>query len=99
MAIFKDTEKLTPRYIPSSLPHRDEEIQLMREKFSEVVPRRGAGYPRPVQVIGPVGIGKTSICINFGRALKNEAKQQKLNLTHVYVNLKAHGTSNFALLF
>lgn len=29
MAIFKDREKLTPRYIPSSLSHRERELELL----------------------------------------------------------------------
>lgn len=63
MVILRDREKLTSRYIPSSLPHRDEEIQRLRKMFSEVLPRRGQSIKKPVQVIGSAGTWKTSICL------------------------------------
>lgn len=50
-------------------------------------------YPRPLQIIGPVGTGKTSMALNFGRPFEAEAAKQKLSLNHVYVNLKLFGSS------
>ena len=45
------------------------------------------------QAIGGVGTGKTCTSIRFGEKFEVEAKNRKINLQHVYINLKLVGGS------
>jgi len=87
--IFKDREKLTPRYIPSYLPHREDQIGLLWGFFRDSL--------KTVQIIGGVGSGKTAVTRLFGDRFEAEAKKARVDLKHVYVNLKLHGRSRVIL--
>ncbi|MGA7369670.1 MAG: hypothetical protein WBX01_11120 [Nitrososphaeraceae archaeon] len=57
---LKLSPKLSPRYIPIELPHREREINRIRDLFKE-------SYTNPekfplsiIQLVGPAGLGKTS---------------------------------------
>ena len=75
--IFKDINKLSPRYIPERLPHREKDIEELLMFFHPQL-----NTILPVQVIGPVGCGKTSVSISTGRKLV------KRSFKPLYINLK-----------
>lgn len=95
--IFKDRETLTPRYIPASLPHREEEIDMLRGLFTGVLTHPSQVHMRIAQIVGGVGSGKTAVARLFGDQLEEEAKRLKINLKHIYANLKLHGSSRVIL--
>jgi len=54
-------------------------------------------YLKVLQLIGDVGSGKTVTTLHFGEMFQNEAQRRKINLKHVYINPKVHGTSRIIL--
>lgn len=94
--IFKDKARLSPHYIPPILPHREKQITFLLEAFREVLATPKSPM-RIVQVIGPVGAGKTSSCIRFSERMEAESQKQSTGLKIVYVNLKLHGSSRVLL--
>ena len=96
-AIFLDRSKLSPRYIPSELPHREKEIEKIyhafRESFSS--PER---FPLTImQIVGPAGIGKTSTILATMRLLEDQFSKNRLKMKVAYVNLKLQGGNKYAI--
>ncbi|HLN34265.1 MAG TPA: AAA family ATPase [Nitrososphaeraceae archaeon] len=95
--IFKDRTKLSPRYIPKELPHREKQIDLLKRTFSNLK-NDPDKYPLTIlQIIGQAGIGKTSTLIRFGNLLKEELANNKINSKIVYINLKLQGGNKYAI--
>jgi len=96
-AIFQDRSKLSPRYIPEELPHREGQIKQIFHTFAEsyVNPER---FPlTTMQIIGPAGIGKTSTVIKVSKLLEEEFAKNRLELRTAYVNLKLQGGNKYAI--
>ncbi|MGE5705476.1 MAG: Cdc6/Cdc18 family protein [Nitrososphaerales archaeon] len=95
--IFKDRTKLSPRYIPKELPHREKQIDLLKRIFSNLK-NDPDKYPLTIlQIIGQAGIGKTSTLLRFGNLLKEELANNKINSKMVYINLKLQGGNKYAI--
>jgi cell division control protein 6 len=95
--IFKDRNKLSPRYIPSFLPHREEQLRALATHFEDVLESISETYLRTVQIIGGVGAGKTSTTIRFGQDFQTKARTRKIDLTYVYINLKLQSSGRVVL--
>jgi len=93
--IFVDRDKLSPRYVPPRLPHREKQVELLYSMFSEIGEGREIAYTRVVQLVGPVGTGKTSSCMLVGKRLEEEARKYALELVHVYFNLRLEASSRY----
>jgi archaeal cell division control protein 6 len=96
-AIFLDRSKLSPRYIPSELPHREKEIEKIYHAFSESFssPER---FPLTImQIVGPAGIGKTSTVLATMRLLEDQFSKNRLKMKVAYVNLKLQGGNKYAI--
>lgn len=95
--IFKDRTKLSPRYIPKELPHREKQIDLLKRIFSNLK-NDPDKYPLTIlQIIGQAGIGKTSTLLRFGNLLQEELANNKINSKIVYINLKLQGGNKYAI--
>ena len=94
--IFKDKNKLSPRYLPLKLPHREKELKLVESFFRDIFPA-GETFTRIVQLQGPAGVGKTSVAFHVGRKIEEMAKERNTDLKHVYVNMKLESTSKFVM--
>jgi cell division control protein 6 len=95
--IFKDREKLTPRYIPPTLPHREEYIGRLHSFFRDALASPSQVHLRSIQIIGSVGCGKTAVTRLFGDRLQAEARRLRIDLNHIYINLMLHGHSRVVL--
>ncbi|MFQ5710980.1 MAG: Cdc6/Cdc18 family protein [Candidatus Geothermarchaeales archaeon] len=95
--IFKDKDKLSSRYIPQRLPHRDGQMDMLKNFFGDILDHPSRAYLRVTQIIGGVGTGKTACTIRFGQNFEDEARDRGIDLKHVYVNLKLHGWSRVTL--
>lgn len=96
-SIFRERSKLSPRYIPEELPHRQAQIEQIVHVFSEA-PRDPEKFPLTVlQVIGPAGIGKTSTVIRCSKMLEEQFARNRLALKTVYINLKLQGGNKYAI--
>jgi cell division control protein 6 len=96
-AIFLDRSKLSPRYIPSELPHREKEIEKIYHAFRESFnsPER---FPLTIlQIVGPAGIGKTSTVLATMRLLEDQFSKNRLKMKVAYVNLKLQGGNKYAI--
>lgn len=97
MSIFKDRNRLSPRYIPPLLPHREEQLQALMGVFEDSLERIAECYLRTVQVLGGVGVGKTSTVLRFGVRFQEMAQARRIDLRHVYVNLKLQNSGRVIL--
>ncbi|MEM4212641.1 MAG: hypothetical protein QXX16_06265, partial [Nitrososphaerota archaeon] len=79
MRIFKNEEKLSPEYVPSRLPHREEELNLLITFFSTHIYGK-KGYSVRVLITGPVGAGKTALSKLFGAKAEEIASHAGVNL-------------------
>lgn len=95
--IFKDVEKLSPKYIPSLLPHRGEQMKVLTSLYTRKLENIGKSHSKACQLIGPVGTGKTACAINFGRRIEGEARKHGIKLKHIYLNCKVDGASRYKL--
>ena len=95
--IFRDRSKLSPRYIPADLPHRERQMEQIHYVFrdSYLAPDR---FPLAVlQIIGPAGIGKTSTVLKFSKLLEQDFVKNRLAIKIAYVNLKLQGGNKYAI--
>ena len=97
LSIFKDRNRLSPRYIPPLLPHREEQLQALRGIFEDSLDRIAECYLRTVQVFGGVGVGKTSTVLRFGGRFQEMAQAKRIDLRHVYINLKLQNSGRVIL--
>jgi cell division control protein 6 len=96
-SIFRDRSKLSPRYIPEELPHRQAQIEQIVHVFSEAS-RDPEKFPLTIlQVIGPAGIGKTSTVIRSSKMLEEQFARSRLALKTAYINLKLQGGNKYAI--
>jgi archaeal cell division control protein 6 len=95
--IFKNKSKLSPRYLPDELPHRETEIQQIVGVFSDA-PKDPDRFPLSIlQVIGAAGIGKTSTVLRSSKLLEELFAKNRLKLKNVYINMKLQGGNKFAI--
>jgi len=95
--VFRNRNRLSPRYIPKTLPHREKQLDFLNNIFDDILEDPSQVYLRPVQVVGGVGTGKTCTTVRFIENLREEAVDRDINLRHVYVNLKLQGSSRTVL--
>lgn len=96
-AIFLDRSKLSPRYIPSELPHREKEIEKIYHAFRESF-SSSERFPLTImQIVGPAGIGKTSTVLATMRLLEDQFSKNRLKMKVAYVNLKLQGGNKYAI--
>ena len=96
-AIFRDKSKLSPRYVPKHLTHRDDEISKIVRMFSVAAGSPDSFPLTTLQIIGPAGIGKTSSALRASSMAEEAFRQNGAELTTVYINLKLHGGNKFAI--
>jgi len=95
--IFKDRDKLSPRYVPATLPHRERQIQDLYSTFREALADPSRSLLKAVQIVGPAGSGKTSSVLRFGERFEQDSAKLRHDVRHVYVNLKLQGGSRVVL--
>lgn len=96
-AVFRDRSKLSPRYVPEELPHRQAQLQQIVHVFSDAA-KDSDRFPLTVlQVVGVAGIGKTSTVIRSSKMLEEHFAKNRLVLKTAYINLKLQGGNKFAV--
>lgn len=95
--IFKDRNKLSPYYIPKRLPHRDQQINMLLSIYDSILRNIWSAYPRFTQIIGATGTGKTCTAIRFGELISEKAREEGVNLQHIYMNCKVDGVTRYVL--
>ncbi len=83
--IFKNRELLLPDYVPSELPHREDQIRRLASILAQLY--RGE-RPSNVFIYGLTGTGKTAVTKFVLKALMERLK----NFLYVYVNARQSDT-------
>jgi cell division control protein 6 len=97
ISIFRDRSKLSPRYIPTDLPHREKQIGQIQHVFNESYFNPDKFPLTILQIIGPAGIGKTSTVLRFSKLLEDDFTKNRLRIKTAYVNLKLQGGNKYAI--
>lgn len=92
MRVFKDEEKLSPEYVPAHLPHRENELNMLKIFFSSVIDGTPSISTR-VMVSGSVGTGKSALVKLFGQKAVPEASKKGVDLRFLYVNCRISRTT------
>jgi len=85
VSLFKSKEKLYPEYLPSSLPHRENELKLLANIFKPLLLNPGAISHRAL-IVGGVGTGKTATARVFGKEFTQVARKKGLKISYIHVN-------------
>ncbi len=96
-SLFSDESRLDINYVPHRLPHRDEELRLLKEFFSFLL-RSPEKMSQRVMIVGDVGTGKTALSLRFGADIAREAKTRQTNLRYVHVNCREYRGGLFLIL-
>lgn len=96
-AIFLDRSKLSPRYIPKELPHREKEIEKIYHTFRDSFSSPESFPLTIMQIVGPAGIGKTSTVLSTMKVLDDQFAKNRLKMKTAYVNLKLQGGNKYAI--
>jgi cell division control protein 6 len=97
LSVFKDESKLDINYVPSRLPHRNAQLNLLNQFFRSVVETPGKMAQR-VLITGKIGTGKTVLSQHFGLQVTSEARKKEANLHYIYVNCRECKGSLFMIL-
>jgi len=95
--VFRDKSKLSPRYLPEELPHRQAQIQQIVHVFSDAAEDTDRFPLTVLQVVGIAGIGKTSTVIRSSKMIEEQFAKSRLVLKTAYINLKLHGGNKYAI--
>ena len=95
--VFRDRDKLSPRFIPERLPHREKQLESLLSIYRPCLENVGGAFLQPVQLIGGVGAGKTCTAMRFGSVLEAEASRRRISLKHVYVNGRVDGANRYTI--
>ncbi len=96
-SIFHDRSKLSSRYIPNELHHREKEMSLLLTMFKDSYIKPDEFLFSTPQIVGRSGIGKTSTILKFSKMLENEFIRSGLTLKVAYINLKLQGGNKYAV--
>src|SRR5919197_4027913 len=96
-SIFRDRSKLSPRYIPDELPHREKQIEQLQHAFKESYSKPDKFPLTVLQIFDPAVIGKTSTILKFSKLLEEEFLRNKLKIKTAYINLKLQGGNKYTI--
>jgi len=77
-SIFRDVNKLSPRYVPKVLQHREDQVKFLSSLYENALDNIEKKYLQASQLVGPVGTGKTSTAIRFGEMLEEKASKRRI---------------------
>lgn len=95
--ILKDASKLSPRYIPKELPHREKQLEDLLEFYLDQIEKPDTAHLKIYRIVGEIGTGKTVTILRFGQIICEEARKRGIELKYVYLNPKQHGVTRLLL--
>jgi len=84
-SVFIHEERLLLDYIPSQLPHREEQLKLLASMFKSLI-RSPGSVSQKVILTGPIGTGKTVVAKYFGLMTEREGEAAGVRIRYVHVN-------------
>ena len=95
--VFKDESPLSLEFIPSRLPHREEQMRFLTQLFRFTL-ENPFSISQRVLITGDVGTGKTVLTQRFGTDLIKAARSRKINLHYIHVNCREAKGSLFMII-
>jgi len=86
-SVFRNESVLVPEYVPSSTPHRVDQIKELEAYFQGVV-EYSDRMSQNVLLCGPIGAGKTLIAKKLGAALERKATLYGNRVKFFHVNCR-----------
>lgn len=87
--VFRDRNAITPHYVPSTLPFREDQIRFISENLVELCNGKKANN---IFVYGKTGTGKTVTVRHVVGQLLEFAKGRGIQIESAYVNCRTHPT-------
>lgn len=96
-SLFVREETLDPAYLPPSLPHREKELALLRERFARAME---AGHGWSQLLTGGIGSGKTALsrAVSQDLASRTRGKDRAHGLKEIYINCWRRNSDRAVLL-
>jgi len=88
-AIFKDRDALRHDFVPSQLPHRENELRRLGEVLAPILRSSKASN---ALLYGKTGTGKTACVRLISKLMKDKAKERSIPFIETYVNCRIEGT-------
>ena len=88
-SIFLTKEYLDHRFIPETLPHRDEKIKSIAQYWVEALNK---STPPDITIYGKTGTGKTAVTLYAKNQLEEVAAEQNLNIRVEYIRCTDYNT-------
>jgi len=90
--IIKHKDKLSPDYVPNSLPHREDKIRELGFIFKNLLIEDIKDSERVV-IVGRTGTGKTATIKSFGKNFEEIAEKEfGVRVKYVHINCYRHRT-------
>ncbi|KXB04001.1 hypothetical protein AKJ47_01225 [candidate division MSBL1 archaeon SCGC-AAA261G05] len=87
--VFKDKNKLSPKYIPRKLVDREEEFRELVRLFHHVLEEGGS---QRVIVCGSLGSGRTILTNVFAHEMRKFGKKRGIDILPVYADCRKDRT-------
>lgn len=87
--IFKSKQYLDHRFIPETLPHRDEKIKSIANYWVESLQKN---TPPDITIYGKTGTGKTAVTLYAKKQLEEVASKRNLNIRIEYIRCTDYNT-------
>ena len=87
--IFKSKEYLDHRFIPETLPHRNEKIKSIAKFWVESLSKI---TPQDITIYGKTGTGKTAVTLYAKNQLEEVAKENNINVRIEYIRCTDYNT-------
>src|SRR5207245_9850447 len=85
--IFKDEGPHSLEWLPTRLPHRENQLRFLAELFRSVIDKPGTTSPK-VLITGDIGTGKTVLTQRLGTDIQATARTLTLNIADIYVHCR-----------
>jgi len=95
-SVFIDKNKISPHYIPQTLPFRDNQINTLSLWLS---PALKGERPHNIFIYGKVGTGKTTVVKNVVSNLENYSLEHKMPVKAIYLNCRNYQTKYSILAY
>ena len=83
--IFKHEERLQVDYVPTYLPHREQQLKMLALMFTPLINEPGSTSQKII-LTGRVGTGKTAVAKYFGREIRKIGDRRNIKINYVHVN-------------